>query len=225
MNKLLIVEDDYEMNNLMCKFLRSKGFDVDGCYNANDAYEEMYNNSFDLIISDIMMPQIDGYEFADTVRKINESIPIIFVSARDDMASKTRGFNVGIDDYMVKPIELDELEMRVIANLRRANINTNRKIELVDFVMDANANTVIYKNQEIGLTLREFNILYKLLSYPNKTFSRAQLMDEFWDADTDTSPRAVDVYITKLRDKCSSIESFSINTIHGLGYKVVLHEK
>lgn len=225
MNKLLIVEDDYEMNNLMCKFLRSKGFGVEGCFNANDAYDAMYNNSFDLIISDIMMPQIDGYEFADTVRKINESIPILFVSARDDMASKIRGFNVGIDDYMVKPIELDELEMRVTANLRRANINTNRKIELTDFVMDANANTVKYKDEEIGLTLREFNILYKLLSYPNKTFSRAQLMDEFWDADTDTSPRAVDVYITKLRDKCSRIDCFSINTIHGLGYKVVLHEE
>lgn len=225
MNKLLVLEDDYEMNHLMCKFLRGNGFEVEGCINANEAYDAMYNNSFDLIITDVMMPKIDGFEFAETVRKLNESIPILFVTARDDISSKQRGFKIGIDDYMVKPIDLDELEMRIHALLRRSNINSNRIIEINNFTIDANANTASYKNEEIALTLREFNILYKLLSYPNKTFSRTQLMDEFWDTDTETSPRAVDVYITKLRDKCSDILDFSIITVHGLGYKAVLNEK
>ncbi|AMC94552.1 two-component system response regulator [Erysipelothrix larvae] len=222
MNRILIVEDDYEMNHLMCKFLRGCGFDVEGCINGEEAYDAMYNNTFDLIVSDVMMPRIDGFEFAQTVRKLNETIPILFVSARDDIASKQKGFKIGIDDYMVKPIDLDELEMRVYALLRRAHINTNRTLTMNQFEINANSNTVSYQGTEIPCTLREFNILYKLLSYPNKTFSRTQLMDEFWDVDTDTSPRAVDVYITKLRDKCSEITEFKIVTVHGLGYKVVL---
>lgn len=224
MNKILVVEDDYEMNRMICRFLSSSGFESEGCFNANDAYDAMYNNVFDLIVTDVMMPDIDGFEFAKTVREINETIPILFVTARDDMASKQRGYRIGIDDYMVKPIELDELVLRIEALLRRSNINTTRCIEIGDFVIDANGTTASIKGQNVSLTLREFNILYKLLSYPNHTFSRSQLMDEFWGIDSDTSLRAVDVYITKLRDKCSGTEAFSIQTVHGLGYKAVYHE-
>lgn len=225
MNKILVVEDDFEMNRMICKFLNNCNFLAVGYHNANDAYDAMYNNNFDCVITDIMMPNIDGFEFAQTIRKLNESIPILFVTARDDLSSKQRGFRIGIDDYMVKPIELDELVLRINALLRRANINTSREIKIGSFTIDARANTAMYKDLEIQLTLREFNILYKLLSYPNHTFSRTQLMDEFWDIDTDSNPRAVDVYITKIRDKCSAVDSFSIITIHGLGYKAVIsHE-
>ena len=177
---------------------------------------------YDLIISDIMMPEVDGFEFAENVRKVNRHIPILFMSARDDLPAKQKGFRIGIDDYMVKPVELAELEMRVRALLRRANIETERKLTVGNLVMDADAMTAMIDNEEIAVTTREFNILYKLLSYPNKTFSRAQLMDEFWGVETDTSLRAVDVYITKLRDKFSDCDGFEIKTVRGLGYKVVL---
>ena len=135
--------------------------------------------------------------------------------------SKQRGFRIGVDDYMVKPIDLDELFLRIGALLRRAKIASSRKIEIGNFVMDADEHTAYLDEDEISLTNREFSILYKLLSYPKKTFTRTQLMDEFWDADTDTTPRAVDVYMTKLRTKLADCEDFEIVTVHGLGYKAV----
>ena len=177
---------------------------------------------YQLIISDIMMPEIDGFEFAGTVRRINETIPILFMSAKDDLPSKRKGFQLGIDDYMVKPIELDELLLRVRALLRRANIEMERKITVGNLILDADAMSAEIDGEEISLTTREFNIIYKLLSYPKKSFSRAQLMDEFWGVETDTSLRAVDVYVTKLRDKLSACDGFKIVTVRGLGYKVVL---
>ena len=177
---------------------------------------------YQLIISDIMMPEIDGFEFAGTVRRINETIPILFMSAKDDLPSKRKGFQLGIDDYMVKPIELDELLLRVRALLRRANIEMERKITVGNLILDADAMSAEIDGEEISLTTREFNIIYKLLSYSKKTFSRAQLMDEFWGVETDTSLRAVDVYVTKLRDKLSACDGFKIVTVRGLGYKVVL---
>ena len=177
---------------------------------------------FDLIVSDIMMPEIDSFEFASNVRELNEDIPILFITARDDIASRQRGFRIGVDDYMVKPIDLDELFLRIGALLCRTKIAANRKLEVGRFVMDADEHTAYLNDEEILLTNREFSILYKLLSYPKKTFTRTQLMDEFWDADTETAPRAVDVYMTKLRQKLSECEDFEIVTVHGLGYKAVL---
>ena len=222
MFKILVVEDDRELNRTVCSFLNNSGFDATGCLGAIEAYDSMYENVYDLIISDIMMPQIDGFEFVRTVRSINESIPILFMTARDDLASKQRGFRVGIDDYMVKPIDLDELFLRVGALLRRAKIASSRQLTVGNFVMDADEFTAYLDGEEIQLTKREFNILYKLLSYPKKTFTRTQLMDEFWDVNTDTAPRVVDVYMTKLRAKLSGCDSFEIVTVHGLGYKTVL---
>jgi DNA-binding response OmpR family regulator len=182
----------------------------------------MYETVFDLIVSDIMMPDIDGFEFAKTVRAINETIPILFMTAKDDLASKQRGFRIGVDDYMVKPVDLDELFLRVGALLRRAKIASSRRLTVGNFSMDADEYSAYLCGEEIQMTKREFNILYKLLSYPKKTFTRQQLMDEFWDADTDTAPRAVDVYMTKLRSKLGSCEDFEIKTVHGLGYKAVI---
>ncbi len=222
MFKILVVEDDKELNKTVCSFLNHSGYEAIGCTNANDAYDVLCDNVIDMIVSDIMMPGVDGFEFATSVREINEEIPILFMTARDDMASKQRGFRIGVDDYMVKPIDLDELFLRIGALLRRAKIAASRKLEVGSFVMDADEHTAYLNDEEINLTNREFSILYKLLSYPKKTFTRTQLMDEFWDIDTDTAPRAVDVYMTKLRQKLSKCEDFEIVTVHGLGYKVVI---
>ena len=219
---ILIVEDDSELNQFVCSYLNNSGFSAKGCLNARDAYDEMYNNLYDLIISDIMMPEIDGFEFAKSIRKVNKTIPILFMSAKDDLPSKQKGFQFGIDDYMVKPIEVEELLLRVRALLRRANIEMERKLTIGNLVLDADAVTAVVDETEIAVTTREFNILYKLLSYPNKTFSRGQLMDEFWGMDSDIGLRAVDVYITGIRKKFSGCDGFVLKTVRGLGYKAVL---
>jgi len=156
------------------------------------------------------------------VRSINKTIPILFITARDDVASMKKGFRLGIDDYMIKPLNMDLLVLRVGAILRRANIANDRRLTVGNLVMDADAMTVTIAGEEIPVTMREFNILYKMLSYPNHTFSRSQLMDEFWGVDSDSSLRAVDVYITKLREKFSICLDFKIITVRGLGYKAVL---
>ena len=222
MFQILVVEDDKDLNRTVCAFLNASGYKATGCLDANGAYDAMYGTVFDLIVSDIMMPGIDGFEFAKTVRSLNENIPILFMTARDDFASKQRGYRIGVDDYMVKPIDLDELFLRIGALLRRAKIASSRRLTVGSFSMDAEEHTAMLDDEEISLTNREFNILYKLLSYPKKTFTRQQLMDEFWDVDTDTTPRAVDVYMTKLRSKLAECNDFEIKTVHGLGYKVIL---
>ena len=222
MFQILVVEDDRDLNRTVCAYLNNSGYRATGCLNASDAYDAMYEQVFDLIVSDIMMPGIDGFEFAKTVRTLNENIPILFMTARDDFASKQRGYRIGVDDYMVKPIDLDELFLRIGALLRRAKIAASRKLEVGSFSMDMDERIALLGQEEISLTNREFNILYKLLSYPKKTFTRQQLMDEFWDADTQTAPRAVDVYMTKLRSKLSGCTDFEIKTVHGLGYKAVV---
>ena len=222
MFKILVVEDDKDLNSTVCSFLNQNGYEARGCLDANEGYNALYETMFDLIVSDIMMPGIDGFEFAKNVRALNENIPILFMTAKDDIASKQRGFRIGIDDYMVKPIDFDELFLRIGALLRRAKIASGRKIEIGSFVMDADEFSATLHGEELSMTTREFNILYKLLSYPKKTFTRAQLMDEFWDAETETTPRAVDVYMTKLRAKLADCNDFEIVTVHGLGYKAVL---
>ena len=222
MFKILVVEDDKELNRTMCGFLNQNGFEAVGALNANEAYDAMYGNIFDLIVSDIMMPGIDGYEFAKTVRELNQEIPILFVTARDDFESKRKGFRAGIDDYMVKPIDLEELVLRMEALMRRSQIASNKKIEIGSLVLDAEEHAAYVNGEEVNVTSREFNLLYKLLSYPKKTFTRSQLMDEFWDVDSASGPRVVDVYMTKLRDKFSECDSFEIVTVHGLGYKAVI---
>lgn len=219
---ILVLDDDPALNRAVCTYLNDSGFEATGALTAQEAYDAMYNTLFDLIISDIMMPRIDGFEFARTVRRLNRQIPILFMSARDDLPSKQKGFLLGIDDYMVKPIELGEMLLRVRALLRRANIEQERRLVVGNLELDADGLTATVDGEEIPVTMREFNILYKLLSYPKKTFTRAQLMDEFWDVGTDASLRAVDVYITKLRDKFSGCDGFRIVTVRGLGYKAVL---
>ena len=181
MFQILVVEDDRNLNRTVCAYLDQNGYEATGCLSANEAYDAMYGNLFDLIISDIMMPGVDGFEFACTVRELDQDIPILFMTARDDFAAKQRGFQSGIDDYMVKPVDLDELLLRIGALFRRAKIASSRKIELGSLRLDADERTAYLSGAEVPLTVREFNLLYKLLSCPKKTFTRSQLMDEFWD--------------------------------------------
>ena len=168
MFKILVVEDDRKLNQTVCSFLNQSGYEAAGCLNAADAYNAMYGNTFDLIVSDIMMPDIDGFEFARTVRGLNENIPILFMTARDDFASKQRGYRIGIDDYMIKPVDLDELFLRIGALLRRSKIASSHRLELGRLVLDADERSAVLDGEAISLTKREFNILYKLLSYPKR---------------------------------------------------------
>lgn len=222
MFQILILEDDAELNRSVCIFLNQNGYAATGCLSAESAFDALYANTYDLILSDIMMPGIDGFGFVQAVRQLNQEIPILFMTARDDFAAKQQGYRLGVDDYMVKPIDLNELLLRIGALLRRAKIASSRKLSVGSFTMDADEHTAYLDGEEIPLTTREFNLLYKLLSYPKKTFTRNQLMDEFWSVDSASGTRTVDVYMAKLRAKFAACEDFEIVTVYGLGYKAVL---
>lgn len=223
MFRILVVEDDPALNHAVCAYLNQHGFQTVGCLEANAAYDALYGgNTFDLIISDIMMPEIDGFEFARTIRQQDQQIPILFMTARDDIRAKQQGFGAGIDDYLVKPIDLEELLLHITALMRRAKIATSHRLTVGSLVLDLDERTAILEGEEIPLTVREFNLIYKLLSYPKKTFTRTQLMEDFWEGDTTSGPRTVDVYMTKLRSKFAPCKDFEIVTVHGLGYKAVI---
>lgn len=221
MLKILVVEDDRDLNKSICSYLNRIGYNTRSVLNADLAFETLYNSKFDLIISDIMMPGTDGIELARIIRRLDSEIPILFITARDDFATKRKSYQTGIDDYMIKPIDLEELTLRIEALFRRAKIASNKKLIIGALTMSITERTTKINGKEIHLTAREFNILYKLLSYPQKTFTRSQLIEEFWDADTSSGPRTVDVYMAKLREKFSECEDFEIKTVHGLGYKAV----
>ena len=237
---VLVVEDDIRLNQIVCASLRSAGYDARGCTNAVEAFDLLHADGADIIISDIMMPGIDGFEFVADVRSVNKHIPILLMTALDDMSAKRKGFGAGIDDYMVKPIDVDELLLRIEALLRRARIEAEKRLTVVlrrtqvhtsapvtkelafgGLSIFPDSRIVTLDEKKISLPPKEFDLLYKLLSYPRRTFSRAQLMDEFWDGETSASLRAVDVYITRIRDKMSVSDDFKIMTVHGLGYKAV----
>lgn len=222
MAKILVVEDDVQFNQILQVILKQHGHEVITAMEPNEAYDQMYDHRFDLVLSDIMMPDVDGYEFAQTIRHTDPALPILFITARDDIASKEKGFNSGIDDYMVKPINFEELILRVNALLRRSQINQDNVLTIGNLTLDSEAVSAMIAGSEVNVTVREFNILYKLLSYPNHAFSRAELINEFWDLDGDTNLRAVDVYLSKLRDKFAVADGFELKTVHGLGYKAVL---
>ncbi len=222
MFKILIIEDDKDLTRTMCTYLSHNGYEATSVSNAEDAYLEMYETVYDLVISDIMLPGDDGYKIADTIRSTNPDLPILFVTARDDFFSKQKGFLAGIDDYMVKPIVFEELLLRIGAVLRRSKIACSRKLVVGKLVMNMDERTTKLNGEDIPMTAREFNILYKLLSYPQKTFTRTQLMEEFWESGTTSGPRTVDVYMTKLRERFRDCDDFEILTVHGLGYKVVI---
>ena len=222
MIRVLVLEDDKKLNHIVCASLRNNGYEVIGVLSAMEAFDALMDNIIDLIVSDIMMPGMDGFEFAKLVREQDRHIPIMFMTARDDISAKQKGFSLGIDDYMVKPIDMDELPLRISALLRRANIANEKKLTVGNLILNADEMSATLDGEDIPTTVKEFNILYKLLSYPKRTFTRNQLKDEFWGVDVDSTPRSVDVYINKLRDKFSDCDGFEIVTVHGLGYKAVL---
>ena len=216
---ILIVEDDIQFNRIICSYLTDNGYSVVGCHSATEALEQMEKMSFDMIV---MMKGIDGFEFAEQVRVVNKDIPFLFLTARDDLQSKEKGYRMGIDDYIVKPVEMKELIFRIEAILRRAKIANKKKIVVGDLELDSVENAAYYKGENLGLSVKEFNILFNFLSYPKRTFTRTKLMNEFWGYDSESAPRTVDVCITKLRAKISECKDVEIVTVHGLGYKAVI---
>ena len=219
---ILLVEDDIQFNRIVCSYLTDRGYNVIGCHSAAEALQQMEKMSFDMIISDIMMKNVNGFEFAEQVRVTNKDIPFLFLTARDDLQSKEKGYRMGIDDYIVKPVEMKELVFRIEAILRRARIANKKKIIIGDLELDSVENAAYYNGVNLGLSVKEFNILFKFLSYPKRTFTRTQLMNEFWGYDSESAPRTVDVCITKLRSKISECKDIEIVTVHGLGYKAVI---
>lgn len=222
MVKILVAEDDKDLNRLVCSYLSASGYETVGAADGAQALKEFENGDFNLVLTDVMMPLLDGFALAERVRGYDKNIPVIFMTALSDKPSKQLGFKIGVDDYLVKPFDLDELVMRVGAVLRRAGIEENREICAGNLKMNKEEHTAYVDGKELALTVREFDILYKLLSYPKKTFTRAQLMAEFWDYDSSATSRTVDVYIAKLREKTSVCDGVEIVTVHGLGYKAVL---
>lgn len=217
---ILVVEDNKNIRKLMAVKLQQAGYDAYQAEDGEKALEIMDSVHIDLIISDIMMPRLDGYELAKTLREADYDIPILMVTAKDSFEDKEKGFLVGTDDYMVKPIDMNEMLLRVSALLRRAKISTDRKIILGDISLNYDNLTVTTPEETIELPKKEFYLLFKLLSYPNKIFTRQQLMDEIWGMDIDIDERTVDSHIKKLRKKFDHLEEFKIITIRGLGYKV-----
>ena len=219
MVKILVVEDDKAMNGLVSTCLRENGYEVKSCFDGVEALEE---SAYALIVSDVMMPRMDGFALAESIRMTDKQTPILFMTAKDDKTSKLYGYKLGIDDYVTKPFDIDVLMLKIAALLRRAGIEAKKEIRVGDFVMNAEEHSATLAGEEIPLTVREFDLLFKLLSYPKKTFTRSALMEEFWDYDSSATSRTVDVYMAKLREKTAACEGFEILTVHGLGYKAVL---
>ena len=222
MIRILLVEDDADLNRFVATSLRNAGYDVISANNGKDALEKTENIKYDLLLTDIMMPEMNGFELAESIRTTDRAMPIIFMTAKDDKPSKMLGYNIGIDEYVTKPFDMDILLMTIKAILRRAKIETEKEITVGNFHMNSEERSATIGDEEIPLTVREFDILFKLLSYPKKTFSRSALMAEFWDYDSSATSRTVDVYMAKLREKTQKCDGFEIATVHGLGYKVVL---
>ena len=222
MVKILVVEDDKTMNKLVSSYLRDNGYEVKSCFNGVEALEALEGSRYSMIISDIMMPQMDGFELAESIRLTDKTTPIIFMSAKDDKPSKLYGYKIGVDDYITNPFDIDILMMKITAILRRAKIESDKVLEVGNFIMNTDERTATIDGKEISLTAREFDILFKFLSYPKKTFTRSALMEEFWDYDSSATSRTVDVYIAKIREKTAECTSFEILTVHGLGYKAII---
>lgn len=222
MVRILVVEDDLELNRFVALSLRNYGYEVTAVYNGEEGVNVYEQGKFDMILTDIMMPKKDGFTLVEEIRLIDKKIPVIFMTAKDDKMSKMLGYSMGIDDYVTKPFDMDLLNMKISAILRRANIENKKELKVGNFIMNSEERVATINGKEISLTAREFDLLFKFLSYPKKTFSRSALMEEFWDYDSSATSRTVDVYMAKLREKTSECDGFEILTVHGIGYKAVL---
>lgn len=218
---ILVVEDDAKLRSLFCTVLTNNGYMAIPAESGEKALALLDTEYIDLIISDIMMPGIDGYELIKTLRDNGFTMPILIITAKERFEDKLRGFQAGTDDYMVKPIDVNEMILRVGALLKRAKIATERRIVCGNVTLDYDALTVAVNGDETLLPQKEFYLLYKLMSYPNKIFTRQQLMDEIWGIDSTTDERTVDVHVNRLRERFKDCNDFIIMTVRGLGYKVV----
>lgn len=222
MNRILIIEDDKNLLNLLRVTLEQHGFETITVTHAQQGLRALHHERIDLIVTDIMLPEIDGFEFIQQVRTIHQLTPILIVSAKETIDDKRIGFHIGADDYMVKPIDLKELVLRVEALLRRARIAQSNILQLNETKLDSQNLLIETPQQTETLPQKEFLLLFKLLSYPNQIFTRQQLMDDIWGLDSETDERTVDVHIKRLRDRFSDNPDFEIITIRGLGYKGVI---
>ena len=221
MIRILIADDDKNIRLLFKAVLEGAGYQTVAAENGREALEIMEHQHIDLVVLDIMMPQMDGYEFTRTLREADNNLPILMVSAKQMPADRRQGFLVGTDDYMTKPIDEEELLLRIRALLRRAKIASERQIRLGDVVLDYDNLSVTRGEESVVLPQKEFLLLYKLLSYPGKIFTRIQLMDEIWGTESDTGWETVTVHIGRLRRRFEGWEEFSIESVRGLGYKAV----
>ncbi len=218
---ILVVDDDKHTRQLLRAILENEHYTVSTAADGEKALALMDSEHIDLVVLDIMMPNMDGYEFTKALREVENNLPILMVSAKQLPEDKKKGFLVGTDDYMTKPIDEEEMLLRIKALLRRAKIVNDRKIEIGDVVLDYDALTVTGHGEKQELPQKEFMLLYKLLSYPGKIFTRIQLMDEIWGAESDTGWETVTVHIGRLRKRFEGWQEFSIESVRGLGYKAV----
>ncbi|MBQ8210302.1 MAG: response regulator transcription factor [Clostridia bacterium] len=216
---ILVAEDDVRMNGIYCDTLKANDFDAVPAFDGEQALELMAENKIDLLLSDIMMPCLDGYELTKQVREFYPELPILMISAKESYEDKRYGFLAGTDDYMVKPVDLNEMILRIYALLRRAKSVSERKLQIGGTVLDLDTHTVNYAEDCIELPKKEFLILYKLMSCTDRTFTRRQLMDEFWEYDSESEERTVDVHINRIRDKLKDCQDIEILTVRGLGYR------
>lgn len=220
---ILVVEDNNNLRRLISDRLEMESYNIFEAASAEMALEISENQKIDLIISDIMMPGMDGYELIGGLRKSGFNMPVLMVTAKESFEDKEMGFRVGTDDYMVKPININEMVLRVSALLRRAKISNEHKLQIGSIVLDEDTLNVFIEDEVMELPKKEFYLLFKLLSYPNKIFTRQQLLDDIWGMNTEVDERTVDSHIKKIRKKFDNIEEFKIVTIRGLGYKVEKH--
>ena len=218
---ILVVDDDKNTRMYFEAVLKNNGYTVTVAKNGEDALDAMDKEHIDLVVLDIMMPKMDGYEFTKTLRKCDNNLPILMVSAKQLPIDKNKGFAVGTDDYMTKPVNQDEFLYRIKALLRRAKIANERKIVVGDVVLDYDSLTVTKGDEVQELPQKEFLLLYKLLSYPGKIFTRIQLMDEIWGAESETGWETVTVHVGRLRKRFEGWDEFEIESVRGLGYKAV----
>lgn len=221
MVKILVAEDNKDLRELFGIALRANGFRVIEAEDGNVALDLLGTNSVDLIITDVMMPGLNGIDLVDCLRKGGYETPILMVTVKDDYRTKKEGFNAGADDYMVKPVNIEEMILRVKALLRRAKINTEKKLVIGSTTVSFDSMTVKTGERELDLPLKEFQLLTKLLSYPNVIFTREQIMGDIWGMETDSDERTLNTHVHRLRDKFADNPDFEIVTVRGLGYKAV----
>lgn len=222
MLNVLICEDDKHIRRLFRDTLEKEGYTVFEGSDGSKALEIMEKHHIDLLITDVMMPQMDGHALTRSLREGGYELPILMITAQESIADKKIGFNAGTDDYMVKPVDMDEMLLRVFALLRRAKIASERRLVFGNTILDYEALTLDNGDENIALPKKEFQLLFKLLSSPNQIFTRAQIMDEIWGYDSESDHRTVDVHIKRLREKMGESPDFDIVTVKGLGYKAVI---